>query len=173
MTHGPHGSPPEEPGPPEPPEDDERRLTLLGPALPTIAGCVGLVGGWLLRRVVLGLGLVAPLVGWTPAAALFLVAVILGLTARATSRVIRTARDAVEPQHTVNRLVLARACMPVGALVAGGYAGYAISWAGADARLADERIIAAVVASAGGVAVVLTARWLERACRVREDSEDS
>ena len=37
----------------------------------------------------------------------------------------------------MNRLVLARACALVGALVAGGYLGYALSWVGVDTELGD------------------------------------
>ena len=50
--------------------------------------------------------------------------------------------ERLEPHQAVNRLVLARACALVGALVAGGYVGYALSWVGVDAELAGQRVLA-------------------------------
>ena len=37
--------------------------------------------------------------------------------------------------------MLARACALVGALAAGGYAGYAVTWLGDASELADERLL--------------------------------
>ncbi len=51
----------------------------------------------------------------------------------------------------------------------GGYLGYALSWIGVDAELADQRMVRSLVASAGSALVVVTALLLERACRVRDD----
>ena len=68
----------------------------------------------------------------------------------------------------MNRLVLARAGALVGALVAGGYAGYAVSWIGDPAELAGQRIIRSLVAVAAGVVIVVGALLLERACRVQK-----
>ena len=79
------------------------------------------------------------------------------------------AHQRLEPHRAVNRLVLARACALVGALVAGGYVGYAVSWLGDDAELADQRVLRSAVAGLAGVAIVVTAMLLERACRVRSD----
>ena len=46
----------------------------------------------------------------------------------------RCGASGCEPHRAVNRLVLGRAGALVGALVAGGYAGYAVSWIGSDGR---------------------------------------
>ena len=59
----------------------------------------------------------------------------------------------------------------MGALLAGGYAGYALSWVGIDSDLASQRMWRSVVAALAGVAIVVTAVLLERACRVRSDPE--
>jgi TctA family transporter len=61
----------------------------------------------------------------------------------------------------------------VGALVAGGYLGYALSWVGVDTELGDQRMWRSAVAGLAGVAIVITALLLERACRVRSDPEQS
>ena len=83
----------------------------------------------------------APLVTWLQPVALFFVAAVLGATAWATWRAVHVLREWLEPHRAVNRFVLARSCALVGALVAGGYAGYALSWLGVDAALGPQRIL--------------------------------
>ena len=53
----------------------------------------------------------------------------------------------LEPHRAVNRLVMAKACALVGALVAGGYAGYALTWLGMEAELADQRLLRSAIAA--------------------------
>ncbi len=91
----------------------------------------------------------APIVSWLQPLALFLVVAILGVTAHATWRTVQVRRERLLPHQAVNRLVLARACAFVGALAAGGYLGYALSWLGVDAELADQRLVRSLVAAAG------------------------
>jgi hypothetical protein len=70
----------------------------------------------------------------------------------------------------VNRLVLAKACAVAGALVAGGYFGYALSWVGmSEAELADQRLVRALLGGIAGAALVVGSLLLERACRVSRD----
>ncbi len=166
------GAPPSGPDGSEPTEPGERQqlapmrwTTLVGWAL------VGLVLGRLWHPVaerVLG---TAPTVSLLQGLVLFFVAAILGGTAWITWRAVHVRRQRLEPHQAVNRLVLARACALVGALVAGGYAGYALSWLGNDAELAGERVLRSAVAAVGGVATVAAAVLLERACRVRSEDE--
>jgi len=133
---------------------------------------VGLAGGWLLHPLSDRYG-TAPVVTWLQPLALLLVAVILGFTAYSTHR-LRTQRpDLLAPHLAVNRLVLARACAFVGALVLGGYLGYALSWVGDEAELADERIWRSGLAAFAGLLIVLTSLLLERACRVHSDDDDT
>jgi len=139
----------------------------MGPGAVAVAFVIGLVGGWLVRRVASYAGSTAPLVTWTQALVLFLCAAILGVTAWHTRRVLDGRQLRPAPHRLVNRLVLARACTLVGALVAGGYFGYAISWLGAGAELAGQRSGRSLLAGFGGLAVLATALLLERACRVR------
>lgn len=152
-----------------PPGQDKGRLAPLPAGVLAVAAILGLFGGWSFRRVADSLLTVAPLVSWTQVGVLFFVAAILGALAWATWRTIHVRAERVEAQHMVNRLVLARACAVVGALVAGGYAGYAVSWLGLSAELAGERIARSLVAAVGGVAITISALLLERACRVRKD----
>jgi hypothetical protein len=134
---------------------------------------VGLVGGWLLHPLAERLGGTPPVVSWLQPLALLLVAGILGFTAFSTRRVVRQRPDLLAPHQAVNRLVLARACAFVGSLVLGGYLGYALSWVGNNAELADERIWRSGAASLAGLLIVITALLLERACRVGSDDANA
>ncbi|WP_182379027.1 DUF3180 domain-containing protein [Nocardioides sp. WS12] len=141
-------------------------LSLLGWAL------VGLVGGWAVHPLCERLSVVPPLVTAPQPLALLLLAAILGYVAWATHRAVQVRRERLEAHKAVNRLVLARASALVGALVAGGYLGYAISWIGDPAELADERLVRSLIATGCAVAAAVAALLLERACRVRGDDPE-
>ncbi|GAB3761849.1 putative membrane protein [Nocardioides ginsengisegetis] len=134
---------------------------------------VGLVGGWLLHGYAERYMAAAPVVTWAQPLALLLVAAILGTTAWLTYRSIHVHHQRPEAHRMVNRLVLARACALVGALMAGGYAGYALSWLGVQGDLASQRAWRSAAAAAAGVAIAITAVLLERACRVGSDGDDT
>lgn len=161
--------------PPEEPSEERRREGHLRPISGALlAGCAvaGLAGGWLLHPLTVELGRTAPVVTWPQALALVLVTGLLGLVAWHTWRTIHVQRLPLEPHRAVNRLVLARACAVVGALAAGGYLGYGVSWLGDPSPIADQRVLRSAVAALGGGAVVVASLLLERACRVRsEDGE--
>jgi lysylphosphatidylglycerol synthetase-like protein (DUF2156 family) len=163
-------------GPPDPDEDDppepEGTLRPLSNAVVTVWAVAGLVLGWLWHPVAERLTGTAPVISWAQPAALWLVAVVIAITWWQTYRAVQVRRERLEPHQAVNRLVLARAGALVGALVAGGYAGYAVSWVGDPAELAGQRILRCVVAVVAGVLIVVGALLLERACRVRKDPED-
>ncbi|WP_243056237.1 DUF3180 domain-containing protein [Nocardioides sp. SR21] len=139
----------------------------------TVWGLIGLVGGWVLHPLAERMRDTAPIVTWAQPLALVLVAAILGATAFLTWRTIHVHDQRLEPQQAVNRLVLARACALVGALVAGGYLGYALSWVGVDTELGSQRVWRSVVAGLAGIAIVITSLLLERACRVKTDENES
>lgn len=152
--------------PAEPPSGSLRPtppLTLVGWAV------VGLVGGFAVHPLADRLGHVAPLVSLGQPLALLLLAAILGYVAWVTHRAVHVRHERLEAHQAVNRLVLARASALVAALVAGGYAGYALSWIGDPAEQAEERIVGSVAAGGCAVLAVVAAMLLERACRVRDD----
>lgn len=151
---------------------DPARLRPLPAGAFGSAAVAGLVGGWLLRPIGERLWVSAPLVGWLQVAMIGFVALILLATARATWRSVRDDREPPEPHRMVNRLVLGRACALVGALVAGGYAGYAVSWIGISAELADQRMLRSLVAAAAGVVMMIGGIALERACRTPGDPDE-
>ncbi len=152
---------------PVPPEGHLRPTT--GASL-AIAAVIGLVLGWLLRPVMVRLNGTAPIVTWAQALALVFVAAVLAYVAWHTWQTIHVHRRRLPHHRAVNRLVLARASALVGALAAGGYAGYAVTWLGDASELADERLLRCGVAAVGGLLMMLASLLLERACRV--PSED-
>ena len=153
-----------ETGPEEPPEPHGTLHPTSARAL-TACAVVGLLGGWAIHPVMSRVAGGPPLVSWTQALALVLVAVIMGFLAWQTWQTVHVRGERFEPHQSVNRLVLARACALGGALVTAGYVGYAVSWLGDDSQFADRWITRSVVAAVGGVGVTLASLALERACR--------
>ncbi|WP_246081877.1 DUF3180 domain-containing protein [Nocardioides litoris] len=143
----------------------------LGPTRPVVLAAWALAGfavGYLLHPVSDRFGN-PPLVTWAQPLGLALVAAIVGGTAWSTYRSVQVRRETLEPHRAVNRLVLARACAYVGAVVGGGYLGYAASWLGDPSPLADERVVRSGVAALAGLVTAVVSLLLERACRVRSD----
>lgn len=150
----------------EPPEPSGH-IRNTSPGALTGLALAGLVLGWLLRQVSINRFGHAPLVGWLPVFALVFVAVIIGAVAWTTYRSLHRRHERMEPHHAVNRLVLAKSCALVGALVAGGYFGYALSYVGVtDAPQDKLTFTQAVLAGIAGVVIVAGSLLLERACRV-------
>ena len=160
----------EEPSGGQPPTG---RLRPTSAAAVTAWGVAGLVGGWLLHPLSDRFRDTPPIVTWAQPLALVLVAAILGATAYFTWRTVHVHHERLEPHRAVNRLVLARACALVGALVAGGYLGYAISWIGNPSDLAAQRAWRSAIGAVAGIGIVVTAILLERACRIRSDDEEA
>jgi hypothetical protein len=148
------------------PEPGGRVRTTSAGALAGFAS-TGLVLGWLLRPVSIAMSDVAPTVGWLPAGALLFVAAVVGWVALSTHRSFQRRHERIEPHRAVNRLVLAKSCALAGALVAGGYFGYALSYLGiVDSDLAEQRVLHSLAAGIASVLLVVASLLLERACRV-------
>lgn len=154
---------------PDPPEGQLRPTSAAALA---IAGVLGLGFGWLLRPVMVRATGTPPFVTWVQALALVFVATFLAYVAWHTWQTIQVQRGRLEGNKAVNRLVLARACALVGALAAGGYTGYGITWLGDASELADQRLLRCAVAAVGGLLVMLASLVLERACRVPSGRPD-
>ncbi len=164
----PSGGPADDEGgePPEP----EGRIGTTTPGSVIGFALVGLVLGWLVRPVSVGMSGSAPTVSWLPVLALLFVAVLVAAVAWTTYRQLHRRHERLEPHHAVNRLVLAKACALAGSLVSGGYFGYSLSWLGlTEAALARERVVHALLAGVAGVLLVTGSLLLERACRVGKD----
>lgn len=143
------------------------RLRPLPASALSLLGVVGLVAGWMVRRVVERWGDHAPLLTWGQPLALLVAACVLAGVAGWTWRQVQVRGEWLEPHLAVNRLVLARARALVGALVTGGYAGLAISWLGDESSLAGQQLTRAGLAVLAAGLVLLAGLLLERACRAR------
>jgi hypothetical protein len=99
------------------------------------------------------------------------VAAVVGASAYLTRRVVRRDRSSLAHHQAVNRLVLGKACALAGALVTGGYLGYALAQLGVDEPAADTRLWRSLVAALAGLAVCVAALLLELACRVPPEDD--
>lgn len=150
----------------EPDEEPQGHLRPTSSTSLAVAAAIGLVIGGLLRPVAVAIDGTAPIVTWVQALALVFVACFVGALAWDTRRTLHVRHQRLEPHRAVNRLVLARACALVGALVAAGYAAYAVTWIGDSSELAGQRTLRSGVAAVAGVAIVISSLLLERACRL-------
>lgn len=159
------------PGPEEDGEEPRGTVRPTGPAPLVSVGVVGLVLGWSLRTVALRLGYVEPVVTWLSINLLFFVAAIIGASAYLTRRTVRRDRFALAHHQAVNRLVLAKACAIVGALLVGGYLGYAVSQLGQGDPGSITRLWRSALAALAAGGLTAAALLLELACRVPKPEE--
>lgn len=157
--------------PPEPPEDPEEqepqgRLRPLGAGPLVAVGLVALVVGWLIRGVSIRSGRAAPDVPPLSVALILFGAAIVGAAAWFTWRTVHRERRRLPIHQAVNRLLLAKACALVGAVVVGGYSGNAIAHLGVGEGHARSQMWWSFAAAGCGVVLMVTALLLERACRV-------
>jgi len=166
--------PEQEPLDDEPGPDGAGHVHPTGPGPLVGLGLVALVLGWALRPVAIEIRGAAPPVSWLPVLALLLVAAILAAVARSTYKLLHVRKRRLPPHQAVNRLVLAKACALAGAVVAGGYLGYALSWVGvSEGELAQQRLVRSALAGVAGLLIVVASLTLERACRVRREDDEN
>ena len=134
---------------------------------------IGLVIGLLVRPVADRLESSPPRVGWGAATTLFVVAVVVGSLAWSTWQSLHKKHERMTSDHAAKMLALSRSCVIVGALFAGGYAGFALAFASdLDTPLGQERAVHGGVAALAGLVLLVAALLLERACRLPEDDDD-
>jgi hypothetical protein len=138
-----------------------------------VAALFGGLAGWLLVITANALDLIPPEIGWSAPIGLILAAALVGALAYFTHQRIQVRRERIEPSRAVAFLVLGKACALAGALVAGGYLGFALMFLGRlDADAPRERVIRSSVAIVAGIALCVAGLLLERACKVPRDEED-
>ena len=143
------------------------RLTVLLVVL-TISALLGYAWGAISEQV----NNAAPRVEWVAVAAPWLIAVMLGLLAASTYRTIHRDRRRMHPRQAMNLLMLAKASALVGAVLAGGYLGFGVNFVDRlDVPLPRDRAVRSLVAAVAGMAMVVSALLLERACRVPKDPD--
>lgn len=153
------------------PKGGLRRTSAVVLAIVTV---LGIVGGRSIRIIAEATDRVAPSVSWAAPLVLFFLAAVLGERAWSTYKSLHRDRRIMQSDHAVRLLALAKASALVGALVAGAYLGYALSFADSlEAALPRERVIRSVIAVVAAVLVVAAALLLERACEVPKDRDDS
>lgn len=154
---------------PDPDEDLEPptgRILPTGPGPLVVVGVLGLVLGWSVRPVCLRMGYAEPDISLLSVGLLFFAAAIIGGSAYVTRRTVQRERATLAHHQAVNRLVLGKACAMVGALLTGGYLGYAVAQLGVGDPASAARLWRSSVAALGAVAVTTAALLLELACRV-------
>lgn len=155
---------------PEPPEEPGGSMRPTPPGLLVAVGLLTLVLGWSIRPLSLATDRVAPSVPGLSVGIIWFGAAIVALTAYLTWRTLHRERGRLPVHQAVNRLLVAKASAVVGAVLAGGYVGNAIAHLGVGEAHARAQVWWSLGAAAGGVALLLAALFLERACRVPRDT---
>jgi Protein of unknown function (DUF3180) len=133
---------------------------------------VGGVLGYAVVAVAVSLNGVAPRLQWSSVIGLVVIVGLVGWFAYSTYRAVHRDRRHIDPHRAVNLLLLAKASALAGALMAGGYAGFAVPFLDQlDVALPRERVIRAACGVLGAVALVVAGMLLERACRVPKTPE--
>jgi H+/Cl- antiporter ClcA len=138
-----------------------------------VAALFGGLAGWLLVVTANAFDLIPPEVPWTAPIGLILVAALVGALAYVTHQRIQVRRERMDPQRAVAFLVLGKASALAGALVAGGYFGFALMFlTRLDAAAPRDRVIRSAVAIAAGIALCVMGLLLERACKVPSEPDE-
>lgn len=128
--------------------------------------------GWTAVGLIRTSSLAMPGVPWSAPGALLFFAALLGVGAWYMYDRVHRKRRGVDALVAVRLLVLAKASAIVGALAAGGYAGFGLHFvSGFDTPEGRGRVIGGLIAAATGVLVVVAALILERACKVPKGPE--
>ena len=164
-------APSNEPGK-EPPRPGASRPTSRG--LLTATAVLGAAIGVTIVQAIESGGGVAPAVSWLTLIAWSFLAALLFAAARNTHQRIQVRRERMEPSRAVFLLLIGKASAFVGALCAGVYAGFALSFLEAMGSSGPRnRVIMAGAAAVISVLVVTAGLLLERACRIPEDPDET
>jgi H+/Cl- antiporter ClcA len=153
------------------PSDGSLHLTPVRTLV--VAALFGGLGGWLLVVIANAFDVIPPEVPWTAPIGLILVAALVGVLAYATHQRIQVRHERMEPQRAVAFLVLGKASALAGALVAGGYFGFAFMFlTRLDAAAPRDRVIRSAVAIVAGIVLCAMGLLLERACKVPAEPDE-
>jgi hypothetical protein len=138
-----------------------------------VAVLFGGLAGWLLVVTANAFDLIPPEVPWTAPIGLILVAALVGALAYGTHQRIQVRHERIEPQRAVAFLVLGKASALAGALVAGGYFGFALMFlTRLDASAPRDRVIRSALAVVAGIVLCVMGLLLERACKVPTEPDE-
>jgi hypothetical protein len=137
------------------------------------ATLVGAAGGWLIVVTANAFDLLPPRIPWSAPVGLVVFAALVGALAWSTHQRLQVRRERMEPRRAVAFLVLGKASALAGALVAGGYLGFALNFlTRLDAATPRDRVIRSAVAVVAGIALMVGGLLLERACKVPGSDDD-
>ncbi len=163
-------TPPDEPGP--------ANVHHTGPGPLVGLGAVAMVLGWSIRPLSIHFEAAEPVISAWSVVVIGVLAAAVGFVALRTWRILQRRQGIgaggtptaarFEPYQAVNRLVLGKAAALAGAVVLGGYAGFAIAHLGiTPTELSGQRLLRSSLAAVGGLGLMVAGLMLERACRVR------
>lgn len=142
-----------------------------------LAAAAGLLG-WVLADWVDSRGRLPPL-PWSAVMVIWVVAGFVGAWTLAARRRLRPKPDLEHRSAPMNAVVAARttalalAGSRTGAIIFGLYVGVALRLlAETGVAAGRERLLAATLAALGGLVLTVLSLWLERICRLPEDSDD-
>jgi lysylphosphatidylglycerol synthetase-like protein (DUF2156 family) len=129
--------------------------------------------GFAFARITVAVNGIAPQIQWSSVIVLLAAASIVLVLANSTYRTLHRERRVMDVQRAVRFLLLAKASALVGAIVAGGYLGFALDFVGQlNVTLPEQRVIRSVCAAISAVLLVVGGLLLERACRVPKDKDE-
>jgi hypothetical protein len=143
---------------------------------------MAMVLGWSIRPLSIHFDATEPVISAWSVVVLWVLAAAVGFVAYRTWRILQRRRALgarpgrqsarFEPYQAVNRLVLGKAAALAGAVVLGGYAGFAIAHLVIPpTELSGQRLLRGGLAALGGLGMLVAGLLLERACRVRHDAK--
>lgn len=128
---------------------------------------VGAVLGYGVAAVAVRVNGVAPRLQWSSVIGLLGIGALVGGLAYSTYRTVHRDRRRIDAGRAVNLLMLAKASALAGAVMAGGYVGFALPFLDKlDVELPRERVIRAACGALSAAVLVICGVLLERACRV-------
>lgn len=133
---------------------------------------IGLIVGRLLPPLASRFEGQAPRPGWTAAVLLGTGAVIIGVLAWNTWQNLHRRKQRFNADRAIQLLAIAKSCVMVGAVFAGGYTGFALAYVGADTELGRERLLNSAAAAAAAALLLAAALVLEWACQLPGDDDE-
>lgn len=133
----------------------------------------GVITGSLIRPLSARFDVSSPQVTWGPTSMFFVLALLIGSLAWTTWQSLHKKKQRFTSEHGVKLLALSRASLIVGALFAGMYAGYALSFLpDRDTPLGSDRVWHSAFATGAALLLVVASLLLERACHLPGGEDD-
>ncbi|WP_061961570.1 DUF3180 domain-containing protein [Demequina flava] len=139
----------------------------------TVVGLVSLALTWLLVRMVDTSGTTPPVVPWSAWLVSLVAAACVLWFAWQVRQFLKGKRPDLSPLRAVRTAIFAQAAGYVGAVLVGGYGGYALGLLDAWSHGPRREVIISALIAAAAAAVLMIAGWIgELWCRHSDDDED-